>query len=321
MLSRFVPLFILMILCVPAAVAAAVADLDAELASANRAMSEGDYQKAYSRFKRHAASNPLAQFNLGLIEQNGLGRPVNQQEACRWFEKAAAGKIPTAQHFFGVCLLEGVDRPADTAAAIEWFKRAADGGHLMSLCSAGELYIEGNHIGRDVEQGFALCAQAAQMGVPLAMLTLADYYAGKSDAIPQDLTAARYWYTQAAEHRSPEGQYQLGLMLKEGRGGDPDPATALFWLETAASEGFVPAYLPTAILYANADTQSGTSVLAPEHLAKIYVWLMAAKARNSDPALATEITRMESMVMAVMPDSWKDSLDQTVAAHLARYRD
>lgn len=290
----------------------------AELAPATQALGRGDYKKAYAGFARHATHNPLAQFNLALMEQNGWGRPANERKACRWFEKAAKGKIPAAQHFFGVCLVKGVDRPADVPAAIQWFKQAADRGHLISLCTAGELYINGIGIARDARQGLELCTQAAQKEVPLAMLRLADYYRAGT-AVPQDLPAARYWYAQAAERHLREAQYRLGVMLSEGQGGKPDLPAALFWLETAAGEGYAPAYLPTAILYANAGTQPETGALAPEHLAKIYVWLMAAKERNHDPALAAEIARIEKMVMEVMPDSWKSSLDKKVAEHLGKY--
>lgn len=320
MLPRPTSLVLILALLSAAMPAAPAEDLQAKLGPAIEALSAGDYQRAYTRFKRHAKRNALAQFNLGLIEQNGWGRPANPQAACGWFEQAAAGRIPTAQHFFGLCLAQGIDRAADVPAAIDWLKQAADGGHLLSLCTAGQLYIEGKGITQDVQQGLQLCTQAAALGVPLAMLTLGDYYReGKS--LPQDLSAARYWYTQAAEHRSPEGQYQLGLMLSAGQGGAVDPQAALFWLETAASEGYAPAYLPTAILYASADTQADTGLLAPEHLAKIYVWLMAAKARNDDPALAPEIARIEDMVQAVMPESWRPQLDQQVAEHLAKFHE
>jgi TPR repeat protein len=317
---RPAPLAAALMLASALTLAAPADNLQAPLASAIEALAEGDYQRAYTRFKRHAKGNALAQFNLGLLEQNGWGRPANAEAACGWFRQAAAGGIPTAQHFFGLCLAQGIGRAADVPAAIDWLKQAANGGHLLSLCTAGQWYIEGTGITQDIQQGLQLCAQAAGLGVPLAMLALGDHYRTGA-AIPQNLGAARYWYTQAAEHRSPEGQYQLGLMLSEGRGGDPDPASALLWMEIAASEGYAPAYLPTAILYANADVQADTGMLAPEHLAKVYVWLMAAKARNGDAQLTAEIARIETMVMAVMPESWKPSLDQQVAEHLARYHD
>lgn len=283
-----------------------------------KAMGQKDYQQAYAGFLRHAKSNPFAQFNLGLMEQNGWGRPENEKKACQWFEKAARGNIPTAQHLYAICLVKGTGYTVDIPTAITWFKQAADRGHLISWCSAGELYIQGRGVTKDVEQGLALCAQAAQREVPLAMLKLADIYREGSD-VPRDAAAARYWYTQAAERHVLQAQYRLGLMLSEGQGGEPDPRGALFWLETAASAGYAPAYLPTAILYASANPQPETGVLAPEHLAKIYLWLSAAKAVTRNPELLAQMASMEAMVNAVMPPTWREPLDRQVAAHLAKY--
>ena len=46
------------------------------------------------------------------------------------------------------------------------------------------------------------------------------YYRG--DGVQQDFNKARYYYQQAANLGNPEGQYALGEMLYEGKGGPPD---------------------------------------------------------------------------------------------------
>lgn len=291
---------------------------NAQLRPAQQALAAGDYDRAYAQFSRHP-KNPLAQFTLALFHQFGWGRPVDPVRACRLFQPAAEKNIPAAQHFLGDCLARGIHQNADAAQAIAWYRKAAAQGHLTSLCSAGELYIEGRQVPKDVSQGLALCVQAAQGNVPPAMLKLADYYREGKD-VPQDLAAARYWYQQGAERRVASAQYQLGLMLAEGAGGEPDPAGARFWLETAAANGHAAAYLPTAILYAQAEPAPDTGMLAPEHLAKIYLWLGAAKARPSGPEQAAEIERIEALVLAVMPPTWRPQLDRQVAGHLAKYQ-
>lgn len=293
-------------------------DWQTDLRPAIQAMGASDYEKARAGFARYAARNPLAQFNLGLLAQNGWGMPANPRKACDWFEKAAHGKVPAAQHFYGVCLVAGIGRPSDVPAAIGWFKEAASRGHLLSLCTAGELYIRGQGVPKDVEQGIALCTQAARQEVPLAILTLADFYREGQD-VPPNPAAARYWYAQAAEHHRAEAQYRLAAMLAAGEGGEPNLNAALFWMETAASEGFAPAYLQTAILYANASPQPETGALAPEHLAKIYLWLGAAKKTSNNASELEEIGRIEKMVLEVMPASWRGKLDKQVDAHLSAF--
>jgi TPR repeat protein len=311
-------ILILVLLLVLAPEALAGKRLDLELQSAQTALAAGNYKKAYALYSRQATHNPLAQFTLGLFYHQGWGRPNNETEACRWFEKAANGNIPAAQQFFGDCLAQGIGRAADGKGAVAWYRKAAANGIAYALCSAGDIYIKGAALEKDVKQGLALCAQAAQAESPPAMLRLADYYREGGD-VPQDLAVARYWYQQAAERHVREAQYRLGIMLSEGQGGKADPAAALFWLETAASEGYAPAYLPTAILYANARPDPKTGALPPEYLAKIYLWNSAAKARTTDPDHLAEISRIEAMVRVVMPAAWKPELDQKVAEHLAKY--
>jgi len=298
--------------------AAKQADSNTESQAAQKALASGDYRTAYARYARLAASNPLAQFTLGLFEQNGWGRKPNPVAACAWFEKAAQKRIPAAEHFWGDCLAQGTGHSADIAAAVGWYEKAASHGHFISWCSAAEHYLTGQGIPQDVKKGLALCTQAAQANSPPAMLWLARHYL-EGGAVKQDLAAARYWYQQAAERQVAEAQYRLGLMLAEGQGGESDLNAALFWLETAAADGYASAYLPTAILYANASVQPDTGALAPEHLAKIYLWLAAAKARNADPGQGEEIRRIEVQVLAVMPEGWRPDLDKKVATHLAQF--
>jgi TPR repeat protein len=293
----------------------AAKDLRAELAPADRALAAQDYPAAYRAYAHHAGHNPLAQFNLGLFEQQGWGRPADPAAACAWFDKAAQRNIPAAQQFLGDCLAQGIGRAVDGTAALHWYAKAAAAGIAAASCSAGELYLAGQVVPRDVAQGLALCTQAAQAESMPAMLKLADYYSNSHDHLP----LARFWYDQAAQRHSHVAQWRLGLMQSAGEGGAPDVAQARFWLEHAAMEGYAPAYLPTAILYANAPLDPVTGALAPADLAKVYMWNQAARATTPDPIQLAGIARIDAMVLAVMPPPWQAGLDRKVAAHLARF--
>jgi hypothetical protein len=295
----------------------AAKDLRAELTLADRALAAQDYPAAYRAYAHHAPRNALAQFNLGLFELHGWGRPANPAAACAWFDKAAQRNIPAAQQFLGDCLAQGIGRAVDGPAALQWYARAAAAGIAAAGCSAGELYLAGRVVRRDVAQGLALCTQAAQAESVPAMLKLADHYRNSHDHL--HLHLARFWYDQAAQRHSHVAQWRLGLMQSAGEGGAPDVAQARFWLEHAAMEGYAPAYLPTAILYANAPLDPATGALAPADLAKVYIWNQAARATTPDPIQQAEIARIDAMVLAVMPPPWRADLDRKVAAHLARF--
>lgn len=295
-----------------------VKDLRAALVQADQALAAGDYPRAWQAYARHAAANPLAQFALGLFEQQGWGRPADPVAACAWFEKAAQKRIPAAQQFLGDCLAKGIGRAVDGPAALQWYRKAAAAGLAYADCSAGELYIAGEIVPRDVDQGLALCSAAARAESTPAMLRVADYYR-EGGQVPANPRLARFWYEQAAQRHNHAAQFRLGVMLSEGEGGAADPAQARFWLEHAAIEGHAPAYLPTAILYANADPDPRTGALAPNDLAKIYMWNRAARASTAHPAQLAEIARIEDLVLAVMPAQWQPELDRRVADHLARH--
>lgn len=297
---------------------AAPRDLGTELARADKALAAQKYGLAYQEYVRLAARNPLAQFNLGLIEREGWGRARNPAAACAWFGKAAKGNIPAAQQLFGDCLAAGIGWAADGKAAEAWYQKAAQSGIVYALCSAGQLYIRGQVVGKDVGHGLALCVQAAESGSAPAMLRIADSYRDDQD-VPQNLAAARYWYQQAAENHDHVAQYRLGLMLAQGEGGDANPAQALSWLEHAASEGYAPAYLPVAVLYGNTAPDPATGMLTAASLAKIYLWSNAAKATTKNPAELAEIEQIEQQVNQVMPAQWKPELDRRVAEHLGRF--
>lgn len=317
--SVLVTLLVCSSICLPAAAAAPRVDYNAELSKASAALVANDYKSAYRDYQRHSAHNPLAQFMLGVMNENGWGRPKDTAAACGWYAKSATGKVPAAEHHAAECLVQGTPDAVDAHRALALYMSAAGGGHLISLCAASDLHIRGLGTPKDVAAGLQLCAQAAQAGSPPAMMKMASYYRANPD-VPADPQAARFWLQHAAERGVNEARYQLAIMLSQGEGGVPDVGAALHWMETAAAEGYVPAYLPTATLYANLPRQEDTGAPKAEHLAKVYLWTAAAQACLTDPRLLTEAGKLMEQVQALMPSGWRIDLDRQVAGHLARFK-
>lgn len=307
-----------LLLCAQIDAQASPRDLRAELAGADKALAAKDYPTAYRAYADRAGDNALAQFTLGLFEQQGWGRPANAVAACAWFDKAAAQHIPAAAQFVGDCLANGIGRAVDGPAAIRWYRTAAEAGIAYADCLAGDLYIAGAIVPKDVQRGLALCTAAAQAESTPAMVKLADYYR-EGKRVPVNLRLARFWYDQAAQRHHHASQFRLGVMLSEGEGGPADVSLARFWLEHAAMEGYAPAYLPTAILYANAAPDPKTGALTPNDLAKVYMWNKAAAASTANPVQLAEIARIDAIALAVMPAVWRPDLDRRVAEHIAAH--
>jgi TPR repeat protein len=310
-----------LLLAAPAARAERPKDYAGELAGAYAKLDQRDYARAYPLFQRKAATNPLAQFTLGLFHQNGWGRKVDADAACAWFAKAALRRIPAAQHLHGDCLMRAPDAasmPGNAEAALASYLDAAKGSHYISLCSAAELLIHGRGVPRDVPRGLALCTQGAQSNAPPAMLRLALFLSDDA-AVPPDLPQARGWFERAAKAGLADARFRLAIMQSQGDGGEVDRDAALLGMESLAAEGYVAAYLPSAVLYANQPPQADTGALGADHLAKAYLWASAAKASLRDPARLAATEQLLASVLAIMPPEWRPELDRKVDLHLAKF--
>jgi hypothetical protein len=317
-LLALLPLLLTLLLSAAGARAERPLDYGKQLRPAYALLDQGDYARAYPQFQRHSARNPLAQFTLGLFHQNGWGRPVDVDTACAWFARAALQQLPTAQHLHGDCLMRTPEVPGNAEAALAAYLDAAKGSHYISLCAAAELLIRGKGMPRDVPRGLALCTQAAQSNSPPAMLRIGQYLSGDAD-VAADLPRARAWFQQAAQAGMAEARYRLAIMQSQGDGGDVDRDAALLGMESLAAEGYVAAYLPTAVMYAHLPPQPDTGALSAEHLAKVYLWASAAQAALRDPALLDASGQLLASTLAVMPSEWRPALDRQVSDHLAKF--
>ncbi len=294
-------------------------DLAAELKAAQAALAARDYDQAYPQYLHFAKekNNALAQFTVAMFHQLGWGRPVDRAEACRWHEKAVKGAIPASTHFLAECFEHGIGRPPDPARAAVWYEKAAGLGHYVSLCALAELYTAGKGVTKDPRKGIALCQQAALKGSMSASLRLGKLLLAGDETI-RDYEAAHAWFESAA-HVSPEAQYYLGIMHRDGLGHPKAPIEARTWFERAASQGYVPAYFPTAELYFKSSPDFQKQRPSADDLAKAYMWLSATAKRSTDQEEQKNIQVMLEQVLAIMPPTWVATLDERVATHLAEH--
>lgn len=314
------PLILLLLLLTLMPVVAR-ADIDAQLKQAQARLSAGEYEQAFSDYSRLAEGNqPQAQFTLALFYQLGWGRAVDAVQACRWHEKAAAGGIPASLHYLGDCLRQGVHQPAAPEKAAYWYQKAAEAGHLPSLCSLAELYVAGAGVPRDPARGLELCRQAAERGVVAAAVRMGQFLL---DAERGDPVMAANWFEAAAQKGSPQGQYYLATMIRDGQGRHQDLLRARSWYEQAASQGYVAAYFPVAQLYFHSSLDTAvereSQKQAEADLAKSYLWLSATIKRSADADEISHARIMLAQVLAVMPDTWIATLDARLAQHLSAF--
>ena len=116
--------------------------------------------------------------------------------------------------------------------AVAAWRKAADKGSTSAMVELGVLYGTGNGVARDEAQARKLFERAAEAGNPRGVSNLAALGGGGA---PADPARSRELLGRAAETNA-EAQYQLGMMLSEGTGGQKDDVGARAMFEKAAAQ-------------------------------------------------------------------------------------
>ena len=185
--------------------------------------------------------------------------------------EVASGDIATAIKFCGqasrasrramYALGRAYAADRQTAQAIAAWRKAADKGSTSAMVELGVLYGTGAGVAKDEAQARKLFERAAEAGNPRGVTNLAALGGG---ATPADPARARQLLAKAAETNA-EAQYQLGLMLAEGTGGEKDEAAARALFEKAAAQNH-----PGALLQMGAFTEAGRGGPKDAAAAKAY---------------------------------------------------
>ena len=114
---------LLVCVCLFALTGQAIAD---SLSDAKSAYNAGNYEKAAKLLVTQAQQgNAEAQFNLGLMYDNGQGVPKDYKEAAKWYRLAAEQGDALAQANLGLMYSNGQGAPQDYVLAYMWTNIAA----------------------------------------------------------------------------------------------------------------------------------------------------------------------------------------------------
>ena len=139
------------------------------------------------------------------------------------------------------------------------------------MVELGVMYGTGTGVAKDEAQARKLFERAAENGNPRAVSNLAALPNSAGGDTPSDPAKARAMLAKAAEKDSAEAQYQLGLMVAEGVGGDKDEGAARALFEKAAAKNH-----PGALERMGAFAQSGRGGPQDTSAAKEYFEKAAA---------------------------------------------
>ena len=137
--------FIIALSCFLMTLAAPISALDFDKGLA--AYNSGDYATALKEWKTFAnAGFSFAQYNIGLMYDNGRGVPQDYKEAAKWYTLAAEQGDAEAQFNLGVFYDDGKGVPQDYKEALKWYTLSAKQGVAKAQINLGNRYYYGQGV-------------------------------------------------------------------------------------------------------------------------------------------------------------------------------
>lgn len=213
-------------------------------ASLDRYRPAADWYAAAAR-----AGDPVAQFDLGVLFDRGLGARRSVARAAHWYRLAARRGNPHAQYNLASLYSHGALGRQKTALAAYWYRRAAHQGLPRAQYRLGVMYHAGVGLGRDNRAAVKWLHSAAEHGLAPAQYDLATLLDSGQGTRPDSARAVR-WYRAAADQGNSNAQNNLAIKYQAGNGVARNPGRAAHWFRLAAEKGNPNAQYNLGVMYA-----------------------------------------------------------------------
>lgn len=239
-----------------------VDQVDAELALAKSLFESKppDYARAYRMLQNLSQQHelPEAYVYMALMQQHGLGRPVDMAAAKGLLETAHQRGSDEASFYLG----EIYQAEHDAKKALYWYQYGVARGNQNAQYKLAEFYLAGIELEADVEKAKTIWMDAAKKGHAEAQYRLAfEFWQGEH--FSHDPILAKQYLHQATEQQHPEA---IALLhhIEQMQGGAQDPTLHLQYVKQQAFAGDLAAQYQycLAVLKQLIDAEQGEAVLA-----------------------------------------------------------
>lgn len=173
---------------------------------------EDNYVEAMKNYQIAAdKGQPIAQYNLGLIYENGKGIPVDYAKAKVWYTKAADQGHARAMNQLAGIYFNGSAGPANEQHAVKLYEKAVALGDADAAYQLGLLSETGVATTLSFPNAVKYYLQAASKGNEKAKFALARMYQYGLGVGKDEDEAARL-YAEMAANNNAFAQYQLALI-------------------------------------------------------------------------------------------------------------
>ncbi|MDC0390761.1 sel1 repeat family protein [Candidatus Thioglobus sp.] len=213
----------------------------------------GDYKTALKEWQPLADQGyAKAQYNLGLMHDNGNGVLKDDKQAVKWYQKAADQGFAKAQYNLGVVYANGTGELKDLSKAKYWINKAYENPdastRTLRLADQGWNQLElWKYYQKAADRGHA----KAQYNLGLM------YDNGNGNGVLKDGKQAVKWYQKAADQGFAKAQHNLGVIYANGTGELKDLSKAKYWIKKA---------------YENPDARASTIGLAEKDWNQFELW-------------------------------------------------
>lgn len=196
-----------------------------------------DFETAFQHYEkaanRHASI--IAAHRLGIMYEYGIGRPVDEIKALKWYESVPKMSVrPVPFHVASMYVRQAaikersLRRSSDLADAVALYRDAVKAGNGEAMHRLGRLYETGRGVPKDHLAAAVLYERGADAHDPGAM------YSGgllfeKGLGVEQSNVEAMTWFRQAAEAGLPVARRRLARAYDEGSTVAIDHRAATHW--------------------------------------------------------------------------------------------
>ena len=90
-----------------------------------------------------------AQFNIGMMYEDGQGVIQDYKEAVKWYRLSADQGYASAQYNLGLMYAQGQGVTQDYKEALKWYRLSADQGDPLAQSNLGVSYVTGQGVTQD----------------------------------------------------------------------------------------------------------------------------------------------------------------------------
>jgi TPR repeat protein len=184
------------------------------------------YAAALKKWRPLAArGDAAAQFNLGVMYDNGQGVTQDHQQAAAWYRKADEQGYAQAQYSLGQAAYDH----KDYQTALKLWLPLANRGEMRAQLAVGYIYYNGAGVKQSYARALKWLRKAADQGSPEAQDGIGWQYE-TGHGVDQDTDEGRRWFLRSANQGDFDGMNHMAESYM-GEGNEPE---IYFWYSLLA---------------------------------------------------------------------------------------